>query len=252
MSTALATVESSRFAALAPNSDVGEALKANLAHGETIDESMLIRVKTPAGGATTWIIPGVSGDETAAEITGLLVGFFPRGVLWPAEEPAEGTLPVLITHDLITAYAVGAVPEEMADILEPHRLPDGSYDWQKLPYTQFGSGKGGFGKRAKEQRVMFILRESDPFPLVVTAQPGSLRPIRAFVPRLPVPHYRAIVSLGLEKVKSRGGQAYARIVPKLVGTIDKESGEKIRNLYTVPLGRVAKRMDVEHGSEDDE
>ncbi len=252
MTTALAPYESSRFAALAPNSDVGEALRANLSHGETLDESMLIRVKTPAGGATTWIIPGISGDETAAEITGLLVGFFPRGVLWPSDEPVEGTLPVLITHDLVRGYAVGEIPEEMADILEPHRLPDGGYDWQKLPYTQFGSGKGGFGKRAKEQRVLFVLREADPFPLVVAAQPGSLRAIRAFVPRLPVPHYRAIVSLGLEKVTSKGGKPYARITPRLVGTIDKEAGERIRTLYTEPLGRVARRMTVETNSEDDE
>lgn len=244
MSTDLALVDHGKYAALVPGSDLQEALTANL-QGDGFDESMLVRVKTPSGGSTTWSIEGVSGTESTPTITGILAGYTKRGVLWPNEEPAEGTMPVLVTHDLLRAKIVGDVPADMAETIDKFTLRDGTVDWQKLPYTQFGSGKGGFGKRAKEQRVLFILRENDPFPLVVTAQPGSLKTVKPTIARFPVPHYRAVVELGLQKAKSRGGQPYSQITVKLVGQLDKEAGDRVQRLYTIPLHAAAERMNVD-------
>lgn len=250
--TELAVIDHNQFAALVPGSDVGEALAANLMPGEGFDESMLVRVKTPSGGGTVWTIPDVSGEENTPTIRGILAGYARRGVLWPSEEPREGTMPVLVTHDLVRAKRVGDIPPEMADTLESCRLADGTYDWQKLPYTQFGSGKGGFGKRAKEQRIMFILRENDPFPLVVTAQPGSLKTVKPMVARFPVPHFQSIVELTLKKVVSRGGQPYSQIQIRLAGQLSKEAGQRVKSLYTDPLHAAAERMSVETGSDDGE
>ena len=82
------------------------------------------------------------------------------------------------------------------------------------------------------------MREGEPFPLLVRAQPGSLKTIRPFIMRLPVPHWRAVVGLGLEKAKSRSGKDYAQIIPRLVGTIDKEMGARVKETYTEPLRRM--------------
>ena len=50
----IAAVEQSDYLALRPDSDVREALMANLGPGESISASDLPRVPTPAGGAKMW------------------------------------------------------------------------------------------------------------------------------------------------------------------------------------------------------
>jgi len=251
---ALTVIEPANYPALDPNSDVREAMLANM-QGAQMSESDLVRVPTPAGGGTKWVVPGLQGEEILAELTGILVYYGPRGVLWPTEEPNE-SMPLLLSHDLITAVRVG---DDYGDIdpdeLEKYRLGDLQkgqigerefrthvYDWLGLPWNQWGSGKNGIGKRCKESRLLFLLREAEVFPLLVRAQTGSLETVRPFVMRLSnvgVPYWRAVVSLGLQAVTSHGGQKYAQIVPTLVGTLDKETGEQVRKLYTEPLRAMA-------------
>lgn len=86
----LAVVSRDKFVALRDDSDIAEAMAANIAVGEKIDESVLTRVPTPTGGGTTWVIPGVAGEESAQEIRGILVHHCRRGVLWPASTLTQG------------------------------------------------------------------------------------------------------------------------------------------------------------------
>ncbi len=242
--TGLRVLEKSKYLAIRPNSDIAEALEANLAGGERIRETDLTRVKIPAGGGTRWTIPDIKGDQHSDEIIGILVHYGPRGVLWPSEDVGNA-LPVLISDDLRTARRVG---EEIGDldatILDAMALRDGRYDWRGSDeagpnkYNDFGTGRKGIGKRCKESRMLAILRENDAFPLLVNATPGSLRTIVPFVKKLTVPHFRAVVSLKLQKQKSKGGQDYAQIVPTLVGEISREEGARIKQLYTDPLRTV--------------
>jgi hypothetical protein len=91
---------------------------------------------------------------------------------------------------------------------------------------------------------MAILRADEAWPLLVSAGVGSLKTVTPFVKRLSVPHFRAVVSLTLDKVENAGGQPYSQIVPKLIGTISKEEGEIVKRLYTVPLSKVNTQLDV--------
>lgn len=236
---ALAVVDTSRFPALTPGSEIAEAMQANMT-GEQIQEGDLTRVPTPAGGATQWVVPDLTGETSTDEIIGLLVYFAPRGVLWPSEEPSE-SMPLLISNDLLTAQRVG---DDYGDIdpdeLEKFRNADGTYDWQALPWNQWGSGKGGVGKRCKESRLLMVLREGDAFPLLIRCQPGSLKTVRPFIMKLPVPHWRAVVGLKLQRVKNKTGQVYSQIVPRYVGAISQEEGARIRQLYTDNLGRMVR------------
>jgi len=246
MANELALIEPERYPALIDGSEIREAIIANT-RGEGFTEADLTRVPVPTGGGTTWTIPGISGDETTDAIVGILVYFQPRGVLWPTMElEGSGQLPLLLTNDLITARMVG---DYYGDIdpttLEPYRNDDGTYDWAGLtgddgPFG-WGTGKNGVGKRAKEGRLMMILREGEGFPLVVNAPPGSLRAVSPFIKKLPVAHYRAVVSLGLEPATAVKGQKYARITAKLVGTLDAAMGKRVEELYTTPLRKMAER-----------
>jgi hypothetical protein len=237
--------EGSKFLALRPDSDVREALLANLGPGETLQASDLPRVPTPAGGGKVWSwMDSGNNEQSAKSIEGVLAYYGVRGTLWGSEEPQSKVSPVLVTYDLFTAFRVndeiGDLDEE---VLESCRTGDRTYDWTRLPYNQYGSAANGRGKRCKESRLLAILREDEAWPLLVSAGVGSLKTVVPFVKRLPVPHFRACVSLTLEKVENAGGQPYSQIVPKLTGTLSKEEGELVRRLYTVPLSRVAQQID---------
>src|SRR5687767_12105514 len=133
MSTELMTVEKSGFLALQAGSTLREAIAANVGDGEGFSESQLTRVKIPSGGSTKWTVDELDGEKNYDTIDGVLVYYGRGGVIWPSNEPAQGTLPVLRTDDCITAYRVG---EDLGDITEaqlaPHHRGEGLYDWRGL------------------------------------------------------------------------------------------------------------------------
>lgn len=236
----------SKFLALRPDSDVREALMANLGPGETLQASDLPRVPTPSGGSKVWSwVDSGNNEQSAKSIDGLLVAVLPRGTLWGSEDPQGGVQPVLVTYDLMTATRVNDdIGDLDADVLESCRIGDRLYDWRRLPYNQYGSASNGRAKRCKEARLLAVLREDEAWPLLVAAGVGSFKTVLPFVKRLPVPHFRAVVSLTLDKVENSGGQPYSQIVPKLLGTIGKEEGDVVRRLYTEPLSRIVTQIDV--------
>ena len=231
--------EVSKFVALRPDSDIREALMANLQGGESLSASDLPRVPTPAGGGKVWTwLDAGNNEQSAKSIDGVLVYYGVHGVLWGSEQPQGGVSPVLVTHDLVTATRISDdIGDLDADVLESCRVGDREYDWRRLPYNQYGSASNGTGRRCKESRLLAILREGEAWPLMVTAGPGSLKVIKPFVKRLPVPHYRAVISLTLEKVENKGGQPFSQITPIFLDSINKEEGEIVRQLYTNPLSR---------------
>jgi hypothetical protein len=239
-------VDPSLFPALMPDSDIAEAIEANT-QGRGFDLSALVRVKTPAGGGKTWVYADSGNNEVETKaIEGMMVYYGQRGVLWGGEDLQKGKLPVLVSYDLRTAERVN---EDIGDLdpaaLEACRIGDRLYDWHKLPWNKDGSGRGGFGRRCKESRVLAILQDGEAFPVIVSAGPGSLKTVCPFVTRLPVPHYRAKVSLSLEKATSAGGIDYSQIIPRLVGQVSKEAGAAIKKIYTVPLMAVERQIENE-------
>jgi hypothetical protein len=240
------------YLALANDSDFREALTANLSAGESISVGDLIRVKTPAGGGRTWSYTNSDGAEVECKaITGLLVLVAQLGQLWGSEEPTKGERPVLTSYDLQTAVRTNdSLGEIDADELEKFRTGDRTYDWRAMgeegsPFG-WGSGKGGVGRRLKESRTVAILQPGEAWPVLLSVGAGSLSTFCPFVRRLKVPHYRAVVSLTLQKVASKSGIDYSQIVPELVGTVTREEGLVIKQLYTDPLTRIATTFDAGH------
>lgn len=239
-------VESLNYPALQPDSEIAEAIAANT-QGRGFDLSALVRVKTPAGGGKTWVYLDAGNNEVETKaIEGILVYYGQRGTLWGSEDIAKGKPPVLVSYDLRTAERLSDdIGDLDASALEACRIGDRLYDWQRLPWNKDGSGRGGFGRRCKESRLLAILQEGEAFPLLVSAGPGSLKTVCPFVTRLPVAHYRAKVSLTLERATSQGGVDYSQIVPRLVGQLSREAGNAIRTLYTVPLMAVERQIEAD-------
>jgi len=238
------------FLALHGDSDFKEAMAANLATGETIAVSDLIRIKTPAGGGKTWQYVNSDGAEVESKaITGLLVYYAPLGQLWGSEEPTKGQRPVLTSYDLKTAIRTNdSLGDIDAEQLAAFRIGDRLYNWEAMgkegsPFG-WGSGKGGVGRRIKESRTLAILQPGEAWPVLLSVGAGSIATVSPFVKRLKVAHFRVIVSLTLQKVASKSGIDYSQIVPENIGTISREEGLVIKALYTDPLTRIATQFDA--------
>lgn len=259
--TGLTMIPKSQYVALAgTDKDLAEAM-ASVAGTETFGPGDLIRIKMPSGGAVKWEVPdGLGNADYVGDITGVLCYVQQAGVLWPHFEPQPGGMPVLRTFDLKTAEQVGPIPDDMIDTLEKHRLDERHFNWEALPYNQFGSGKNGRGKRCREQRLLFILRPNDIYPLVVGLSPGSLKVWKKFfmnvAAKARVPYWRAVVELKLEKARSGGGQDFARVLPRLVGVLSAEDGVAVKAQYTDRLSQIARTIAAEEagrdGGEDEE
>lgn len=247
MSTALTVYQRNDFAAIADNSAIAEALKENMLPGDTFSQMDLIRVKTPAAGGLYWEVEG--DGAPVGEIEGVLVYNAWLGLLWPSLETGSGVKPLLRSNDLSIAK-LNMTPEEikeaiskdvlqqqMVDELAKHELPGqpGVYRWNDLPWMQQGTGKNGIGKFAKENRLMFILRKGDAWPLIIKAGPGSLGSMSKLVKRLSVPQYRAVVGMKLQVKESRGGVKYSEIIGTEKGQLDAETGAILKSLYTDKL-----------------
>lgn len=238
MTTALSTSVLD-FRSLAPDSRQIRVIEANL-DGEPINEQDLTRVKTPAGGGTKWMVNVGGNEEACDEIVGLLVCIAKRGILWPQPDPTDQR-PVIVTNDLLVGYRVS---DDLGSIdpaaLERYRIGDRRYDWTALSKSpEFGYGSSGAGRRVKEARILAILRDGDVWPMLVTIGPGSLGGWNSFQKTgLPSFHWECVVGLRLEKAKSKAGQPYSMIVPRIVGTVSEEAGELARRIYTEPLKRM--------------
>ncbi len=251
-STGLAIVSKNEWLSMQDGSELREAIEANMASGEAMTESILTRVKTPTGGGTNWTINDPEGERTTKEIEGILVYNCPRGVLWPSTNPVPGTMPVAVSHDLKTAEQFGPIPKDMEAEMKLAEVGPKLYDWTKLART-YGMGAATRElKRAKEQRVMFVLTKESAWPLVIAAQPGSLKTVLPFVRKLSLPHWRCIISLSLVKARSQGGQDYAQIVPKLVGCLSREDGEIVKAMYHNPIKGMASKILTEDLDNSDE
>jgi hypothetical protein len=233
MSTAI-SVKTIDYPALSPNSRQAQIIAANL-DGEPMQEQDLIRVPTPAGGATTWQIDANGNVQSTDEIVGLLVAVGKRGVLWPKDDPSD-MRPVLVSNDLLIGYRTGddvSLGDVSPEALERYRIGDRRYDWAALstgPDFGYGAGKGA-GKKVKESRVLAILREGETWPILISVGPGSLRNWLPFAKRLPGFPWECVVGLKLVKTKSAGGQPYSQIVPRLVGVISEEQGVVAKKVY---------------------
>ncbi len=60
-------------------------------------------VKSPSGGATVFSVPGLSGDEAAKELTGIILNYTTPRAYWDTPDPVEGTPPVCMSRDSITS-----------------------------------------------------------------------------------------------------------------------------------------------------
>lgn len=192
------------YLVLQKDSNIVEIVEENLG-SEGVSSYDLDRVKIPAGGATAFEVPTLEGEESVKEIEGIIIFWKTARAYWPEKFNGENNPPQCSSVD-------GEVGQGTP----------GGY-CSKCPLAQFGSAENGKGQACKQMRQLFIVRENDILPLVLTLPPTSIKPAKQYFMRLAskgIKYTHAVTRITLEKAKSGEGITYSKAAFALVKQLE--------------------------------
>ena len=154
------------------------------------------RVTIPAAGGTTFELPGELPGETdaAKEFTGVILYHHPLFAYYRERFTGGNNAPDCGSYDGVTGVG----------------NPGGVC--AQCPLNQFGSGENG-GKACKNKRRIFILREGELIPILLTLPTGSMKEFAVYVKRLLAKGKKSssvVTRFSLQKVQNSGGIAYSQ------------------------------------------
>ena len=185
------TTHNSAFAAL-KNFNLNDALSEELSGLSGSFE----RIKIPAGGTTVFEIPGENPDspETVKEFSAVILHHHPLNAYYTNKYTGGSNPPDCGSFDGVTG--IGSPGGECA----------------KCPYNRFGSGENG-AKACKNRRRIYLLREGEIFPLILSLPTGSLKDFTRYIMRLLSKGKKSnsvVTKFTLKKATNNSGIAYSQ------------------------------------------
>ena len=184
------------------------------------------KVKIPSGGGAAFEIPTEDEDnpDVAKEIVGVILDHHPVNSRWREAYNGSEEKPLCSSYDGKQGTDV-----ETGEIIS----------CANCPYNEFGSAADGRGKACKNSHRIYVLREGNPVPLVLTLPPTSIKYARDYFAKSIVlkgmRSYDVITKITLKKEKSADGIDYSRacfsFVDKLTAgqaMLTKEMAETIK------------------------
>ncbi len=95
--TSLAPVDSTYIALTNNALDI---MRANL-KSQPLSLDLFDIVKSPSGGSTVFEVPGLTGNDAAKELVGIVLDYTTPRAYWDTPDPVEGTLPVCMSQNSI-------------------------------------------------------------------------------------------------------------------------------------------------------
>lgn len=206
--TSLAPVESTY---LALTNNALDIIRANL-KSQPLTLDLFDIVKSPSGGSTVFEVPGLSGNEAAKELEGIILDYTTPRAYWDTPDTVEGTPPVCMSQNSIISEDGKACAH--------------------CPYNDFGSKDGESNAKAcKESVLLFLLRPGSIIPLLVrvpvTSKPRFLKYSTRLLSTL-TPISSVVTKITLEKATSKQGKPYALFNFEAVGTLTPEEASRTR------------------------
>lgn len=165
-------------------------------------------IKIPIGGATYFEIPGDNPDEseTVREFSAVILYHHPMRAYY------------------MEKYTGGSNPPDCGsfDGIMGTGNPGGLCD--RCIYDRFGSGDNG-AKGCKERRRLYLLREGEVFPVLLSLPTGSLKDFSRYLMRC-LPKWgksnAGIARFSLVKAVNKGGIAYSKAQFRMERTLTEE------------------------------
>lgn len=222
------------YLVLQKDSNIVEIVEENLG-SEGVSSYDLDRVKIPAGGATAFEVPTLEGEESVKEIEGIIIFWKTARAYWPEKFNGENNPPQCSSVD-------GEVGQGTP----------GGY-CSKCPLAQFGSAENGKGQACKQMRQLFIVRENDILPLVLTLPPTSIKSAKQYFMRLAskgIKYTHAVTKITLEKAKSGEGITYSKAAFALVKQLEPAVCTKI-DAFVESIRPMLETVTIENGETPD-
>lgn len=189
--TALQTQTNSGYMALA-NADLSAAMSEEL-DGLNLSFD---KIKIPSAGAVVFEVPGEDGEPDAVK---------------------EFSAVILYHHTLNahykTKYTGGNHPPDCCSFDGVCGEGDPGGDCKSCPLNQFGTADEGAGKACKNRRRIYVLREGELFPLLLSLPTGSLKEFTQYLKRLLSKGKKSgsvVTRFSLKKATSSGGVVYSQ------------------------------------------
>ena len=213
-----------------------DALKDfNLA--EAIEENMdgmdisFDRIGTPGAGGSTYEVPGENPGETDSvkEFTGVILYHHPMSFYYTEAYNGQKTQPACCTYDGVTGIGT----------------PGG--DCKKCPLNQYESGPNG-GKACRNKRRVYLIREGELIPVLLTLPTGSLRTFANYVKRLLAKGKKpsgVVTRFSIARAQGNG-PAYSQLQFTLDRTLTPDEAGNIADL-AAQVREFASRVSIEEG-----
>ncbi len=167
------------------------------------------RVKIPSGGGLAFEVPGDDPEnpDTEKEIIGVIVDHHPVNAYWADKYAGANNPPDCSSMD-------GKVGLDA----DGNRVPCNS-----CQFNQWGSADDGRGKACKNMHRLYIIREGEMLPLLLTLPPTSLKNLSDYIALRVVSKgmrsYGVVTKVSLKKAQNAGGINYSQAVFALAGKL---------------------------------
>ena len=180
------------------------------------------RIKIPAGGNITFEVPGSDAES--------LCGSEPEPV-------KEFSAVILYHHPLFwyykTKYTGGNNPPDCSSIDGKLGHGDPGGECGNCPLNQYESAEEGKGKACKNRRLLYVLREGEVFPLMLSLPVGSIKEFTNFLKRALSKGYKSngiVTRFSLKKATSSGGVVYSQAQFSIDRVLSPEERTLIQNM----------------------
>lgn len=239
--TALAVIENFELPVL--SGDMGQAM------AEEMDGLQLSfpRVKIPSGGGLAFEIPGDDPEnpDTEKEIVGVIVDHHPVNAYWQDKYSGANNPPDCASMD-------GKIGVDQ----DGNRKPCNS-----CPMNEWGTAEDGRGKACKNMHRVYILREGEMLPLLLTLPPTSLKNLSDYIALRVVSKgmrsYGVVTKVSLKKAQNAGGINYSQAVFSLAGKLSPDQTKAMAE-YCQGIRSITRQLAVQDdeyeqtGTSDDE
>lgn len=180
------------------------------------------RLKIPAGGALYFELPldDPENPETLKEVKGVILHHHALNSFYKDK------------------YTGGSNPPDCGSY--DGKIGEGTPGGQcaKCPLNQFGSGENGSGKACKNKRRIYLLREGDIFPILLTLPTGSLKEFTNYIAKRIVAKgkrsFEVVTKVTLKKAVNSGGITYSQAVFSIDRDLKPEEAEA--------MGKISERI----------
>jgi len=156
------------------------------------------KIKNPIGGGVMFEVPGEDGEpEPVKEISGVILYHHP----------------VYMRYD--QKYTGGNNPPDCGSFDGKTGRGNPGGDCKTCRFNQFGTGEDGISKACKNRQQLFILREGELFPMILSLPSASLKNFSRFIAanlsKNQKKYSQYVTRFSLKKATSGGGIVYSQV-----------------------------------------